>query len=383
MQIAFSSNFLSSHQRPLCDALYEITEQNFRFIAAKPLSDTRKAMGWKEEQTPYVISSYESNEAYQTAVEFVKGADVLVVSGDEENPFFNIAINNKNTVVFRYAERPYKKGRWRAVSPRGLKLRWNSYYKRPKKNLYMLCSSAYTAGDYALLGSYLGRCYKWGYFTQVEPLDIEKALAQKEGDYIFWAGRLLELKHPEMAVEVATYLKAKNIPFHMALAGEGPMRENLEKMITDKGLEKQVQLLGNLTQEETYQHMQRASVFLATSDYGEGWGAVVGEAMSRACAVVASEAMGSVPFLIQNGENGFSYPWKKEKRLCRAVEQLLTDKNLRCNMGLQAYETMEKCWNPAVAAHRLVKLAGAVKNGKKQLYTDGPCSKAYIFRKGR
>jgi len=383
MQIAFCSNFLSAHQRPLCDALYETDGCRFCFIAVAPLSDTRKAMGWQEERLPYVIASYESDATYQAAVDYVKNADVLIVSGDEENEFFKIAVKNKKTMIFRCCERPYKNGRWRAVSPKGLALRWNSYFKHPKENLYMLCSSAYAAGDYAVLGSYLGRCYKWGYFVKVETLDVETVLAQKEENYIFWAGRLLNCKHPETAICVAAYLKARNIPFQMDIAGDGPMRETLQRLVAEKGLAEQVRLIGNLTQEETALRMQRASIYLATSDYREGWGAVVGEAMSKACAVVACQAMGSAPFLIQNGDNGYIYPYGNRKRLCRAVEKLLTDKTLRCSIGRHAYKTMISCWNPTVAAKRLLQMVERTRNGDKRVWSDGPCSKAHIFKKGR
>ena len=383
MKIAFCSNFLSAHQRPLCDALYGSDDCEFRFIATKPLSDTRRAMGWKEEQTPYVIASYESDAAYQSAADYVNHADVVMIAGDEETAFFRIAIKNKNTLIFRCCERIYRQGRWRAISPKGILLRWNSYYKHPKRNLYMLCCSAYAAGDYALLGSYLGHTYKWGYFTKVEDLDISQALDEKEPNLIFWAGRMLDCKHPESAVLVAEHLKECGIPFRMELAGDGPERERIQNMIAEKALTEQVCLLGTQSQEETHARMQKASIYLATSDYREGWGAVVSEAMSHGCAVVGCEAMGAVPFLIRNGQNGFSYPKGKETQLCHAVAQLLMDNTLREQIGRGAYETLTNLWHPTVAANRLIQLAKVMRSGTKQFYLDGPCSKAHVLRKGR
>ena len=49
--------------------------------------------------------------------------------------------------------------------------------------------------------------------------------------------------------------------------------------------------------------MEKSEIFLFTSDKGEGWGAVLNESMNSACAVVASHAIGSVPFLLKDGEN--------------------------------------------------------------------------------
>lgn len=382
MRIVFCSNFLSAHQRPLCDELYALTEGDFYFVASQPLSIIRKSMGWTEEETPYVIAGYESEENHQLALELIRDADVVLYSGDTIGPSFDIAIKNPNTLVFRCNERAYKNGRWRVISPRGIKMRWDSYGKQPKKNLYMLCNSAYTAGDYALLGSYLGRCYKWGYFVQVPQQDMDAVMQQKEKNYLFWAGRLLDCKHPESVLSVAAHLKKKGIPFRLDIAGNGDMEVVLRQRIAEEGLADEVHLLGVLSQEETAQRMHKASVYLATSDYGEGWGAVIGEAMSHGCGVVACDAMGSVPFLIRDGHNGFSYPFGQEQLLCQKVERLLGDDVLRERMSRNAYETMHTLWNPQVAAQRLLALAAALKNGETQPFKQGPCSKARVFRKG-
>jgi glycosyltransferase involved in cell wall biosynthesis len=383
MKIAFCSNFLSSHQRPLCDAIYESTGSNFRFIASKPLSETRKSMGWKEEVVPYLIRSYTDGASYQEALDYVTDADVLIISGDDENEFLKIAIKNPQMIIFRCSERPYKNGRWRMLSPKGLIIRWNSYYKYPRRNLYMLCCSAYAAGDYALLGSYLARCYKWGYFTKVEAKDVETTIAQKKENFIFWAGRLLDWKQPELALVVASYLKKRNISFQMSLAGDGPMRQRLQDQISALGLSDYVQLVGMLSQEEIRHQMQCASIFLGTSNYQEGWGAVIGEAMSCACAVVACDAMGAVPFLIRDGQNGYTFRNGNKYKLCQSVEKLIGDKHLRCQIGMRAYETMTTLWNPNIAAERLLQLVETIKSENSIVFQDGPCSKAHIFRKGR
>lgn len=383
MKIAFYSNFLSSHQSPLCNALYDKEGCEFRFIASRSLSETRKAMGWGEEVTPYVIESFKNDESYQEALSFVKDADVLLYGSDEETEFFRIAVKSKKTVIFRLSERVYRKGRWRAISPRGLKRRWDTYYKYPKKNVYLLCASAYAAGDYALLVSYIGRCYKWGYFTKVDTLDSAAVMSKKESGSIFWAGRLLQCKHPELLLQVAEHLRQKHLPFKIKVAGDGPLREELQKQIDARNLSNYICLLGILSQEETHQHMQKAEIYVATSDYEEGWGAVINEAMSRCCAVVACDAMGAVPFLIKEGENGFSYRYGDNQKLCHSVEQLLLNSNLRHQLGTAAYQTMQNLWNPAVAAERLYQLAKAKIENTEISFTNGPCSKARIFRKER
>ena len=108
----------------------------------------------------------------------------------------------------------------------------------------------------------------------------------------------------------------------------------------------------------------------------EGWGAVLNEAMNSGCAVVASNAAGSTPFLIEDGKNGFSYSYGDINALYRAVTTLLENPERRCEMGVKAYETIVNEWNADNAAERLVCLADRILSGEAcpTVYSSGPCS---------
>lgn len=54
------------------------------------------------------------------------------------------------------------------------------------------------------------------------------------------------------------------------------------------------------------EHMEDADIFLFTSDYNGGRGAVLNESMNSGCMVAASHAIGSVPFLLEDGKRGSS-----------------------------------------------------------------------------
>ena len=164
MRVTFISNFMSHHQQPFCDAMAAEAGVDFTFVAMKPLSQNRRNMGWEEAAAlPYEIRSYESEEARGRALDAVRGSDTVIFGYDAADEFFKTFMKETRGIAIRCSERLYKNGRWRAISPRGLWLRFKTYGKYPKKRMYLLCSSAYAAGDYALLGSYRGRCYRWGY----------------------------------------------------------------------------------------------------------------------------------------------------------------------------------------------------------------------------
>ncbi len=78
-------------------------------------------------------------------------------------------------------------------------------------------------------------------------------------------------------------------------------------MIKDRNLEEYISWKGALPAEEVRNYMMNTDIFVCTSNRFEGWGAVLNEAMNSQCAIVACNRIGSVPFLIEDGVNGFTF----------------------------------------------------------------------------
>jgi glycosyltransferase involved in cell wall biosynthesis len=281
-------------------------------------------------------------------------------------------------LTLRYSERIYKGGRWRVLSPRGAINRLKTYYRYLDKPLYMLCASAYTAGDLAMLGSYLGRCYKWGYFPQVYTYDLEELLSKKEKNSLLWVARMIDWKHPEVPILVAKRLKEKGYQFHLKMVGVGPLLDEMEKLIAKYRLEECVHLLGSMSPQEVRGYMESSSIFMFTSDQNEGWGAVLNEAMNSGCAVVANQQIGSVPFLLNDGRNGRVYYKNKINKIVKIIEDLFNDEEKTLKLGKNAYDTIVNHWSAKNATERLVKVCTRLLVGKKEFFEDGPCSKAKI-----
>ena len=193
-----------------------------------------------------------------------------------------------------------------------------------------------------------------------------------------WAGRLIDLKHPEAAILAAKKLKETGTSFSLNIIGTGEMEAKLRSMIAEAGLEEQVHLLGPMQPEQVRRHMETSEIFLLTSDRNEGWGAVLNEAMNSGCAVVASHAVGSVPFLIHHKENGLIYRDGDTDMLFRRIQWLLERPAARETIGKHAYDTLREDWNPEMAVSRLVSLSRAILNGERRprLFDSGVCSQA-------
>jgi glycosyltransferase involved in cell wall biosynthesis len=285
-----------------------------------------------------------------------------------------------NKLTFRYSERPLKTGlEWWRYPDRFL--RWHRMYPQ-RKNVYLLCASAYAASDYAKFLMFKGRSYKWGYFPEVKRYEnVDALLEKKTPKSILWAGRFIDWKHPDDVVEVAKRLKAAGYDFHIRMLGNGERWEDVAQMIRDADLEDQIQLVGAVPSDQVRSYMEQASVYLFTSDRNEGWGAVLNESMNSGCAVVACDAIGSVPFLVEDGENGLTYKSGNVDQLYEHVKYLLDHPDICRKLGANAYRTITEKWNAETAARRLLELSEALlRGGETALYEDGPCSKAEILQ---
>lgn len=198
---------------------------------------------------------------------------------------------------------------------------------------------------------------------------------------ILWCGRFLDWKHPEKAIYVAEKLKKDGYKFKLMMIGIGELHQQIDISIKEKNLEDHVELLGSMSPEKVRKHMDKANMFLFTSDFNEGWGAVLNEAMNSACAVVASHAIGSVPYLIKDAQNGLVYKNEDLDDLYNKVKFLIDNPNIQKEFGVNAYNTLKNEWNAGIAANRLIQLVKEIQNkGECDLFKSGPCSRAEILK---
>lgn len=370
--VVFLSNILTHHQVALSESLWKITEGKYTFIETYKGDRKSQLHSTGFSKKPYVLDYWDNVELVNC---LLKDAD-LVISGSA--PEFLVRKRIKTgKLLFRYSERPLKRGLelWR-YPDRFLRWHCRNPFWKP---IYMLCASAYTARDYKKFGLFKNKTYKWGYFPETKRYpDIEAMMAEKDTTEILWCGRFLVLKHPDDVLKVAREMKQKQYRFHMKLIGTGVMEESLRRMIQEEELADRVSLMGPMTPVQVREHMEKAGIYLFTSDRQEGWGAVLNESMNSGCAVIAGDAIGSVPYLLEDGKNGLVYKSGNVDQLAEKVEHLLERTEEQKRLGLAAYQTITDIWNAEVAAERLVQLAEYILNGAQRgnLFEKGVCSKA-------
>jgi glycosyltransferase involved in cell wall biosynthesis len=375
MKIVFISNFFNHHQKYLSDSLYNITDKNYYFIATEQTPEEQLRLGYMQYEEPYVITYSDVNH---TEIEkLIELADVVIV-GSASQKLIENRIKDKK-LIFRYSERFLKTGNRVITYPIHLyrKMRNNPIYA----NMYVLCASAYTSSDYSKYFLYKNKCFKWGYFPENKRYNVQELLNNKVKHEIMWCGRFIEWKHPDEAIRLAKLLKDNNILFRMKLVGTGPMESELHDMVRHYNLE-EVEFLGAIQSDIVREYMEKSAIFITTSDYQEGWGAVLNEAMNSGCAVVASHAAGSTPYLIKDGINGYVFKCGDTMDLFRKVVYLLNNASVQEKIGIEAYNTISDTWNAGVAAQRFVDLCSELLKGNNpsHIFQDGPCSNAELIK---
>lgn len=128
----------------------------------------------------------------------------------------------------------------------------------------------------------------------------------------FAAGRLGWSKdYPNMFHALAQL--RDDVRFKLLIAGDGPLRSELEGLVDELDLSSQVEFLGI---RQDIAHLMSAADVYVLSSAGEGFGLVVAEAMACECVVVATDSGGVREVL---GDAGFLVPSRDPAALAAAL----------------------------------------------------------------
>jgi glycosyltransferase involved in cell wall biosynthesis len=144
-----------------------------------------------------------------------------------------------------------------------------------------------------------------------------------EGNVLVFAGRLGPQK------DVGTLLEALGpVPtVTLAIAGDGPERAALERRAAELGLDARVRFLGSVPRETVLRLFGAADASVLPSAW-ENFPHTVVEALAVGCPVIAS-AVGGVPEVVVDGENGLLVPARDAHALAAAIARFFSDDGLR------------------------------------------------------
>jgi glycosyltransferase involved in cell wall biosynthesis len=128
-------------------------------------------------------------------------------------------------------------------------------------------------------------------------------------NFIFCVSRLSPLKRVDILVRAFYHLRDKEL--RCVIAGEGPERAKLEKMIEAEGLKDRVTLVGRIDDERLVEHLSRClAVYYGPKS--EDYGLVTLEAYASGKPVITLSDSGGPTELVRDGETGFICPVSPE-----------------------------------------------------------------------
>ena len=168
-------------------------------------------------------------------------------------------------------------------------------------------------------------------------------------------GRLAEQKGLPVLLEAAGRLRAEGVDFDLTLVGDGPLRGELEALITRHRLEDCVHLVGWRSNTEVRDLISNSRALILPS-FAEGLPVAIMEAMALGRPVVSTWIAGT-PELVQPGINGWLVPPSSSDGLYKAIREVLeAPRDELERMGRAGSERVAQRHNIAIEARKLATL---------------------------
>lgn len=141
-------------------------------------------------------------------------------------------------------------------------------------------------------------------------------------------------------IESVSYVAEKVPNVKFLIVGDGPERDNILKIISDKGIENFVVMAGGVTNDKMPSIYALADIVVLPS-LKEATSIAGLEAMACGKPLIGTN-VGGIPAIIEDGKVGLLVPPMNSVELGKEITCLSLDKELRTSMGTKAREKVEK-----------------------------------------
>lgn len=170
-------------------------------------------------------------------------------------------------------------------------------------------------------------------------------------------GRLVEKKGHRYAIEALERVVRKHNNLLYRIAGNGPLRDELEGLVKGLGLESHVKFLGDMSEDEIQALYHDSHIFVLPSvtshvEDREGQALVLQEAQATGMPVVSTYHNG-IPEGVLNCKSGYLVPEKKADALREKIEFLIEHPEMWPEMGWHGRRFIERKYDLANLNKRL------------------------------
>lgn len=188
---------------------------------------------------------------------------------------------------------------------------------------------------------------------------VRARLGLGDDPVILTIGRMVPRKGHDMLIKAMPAVRALHPTARLVVVGDGPMREELEKLAADlpRGA---VTFTGRIDDDERAAHFAAADIFAHPNRARmmgfeeEGFGVVFLEAAACGLPVVAGDSGGS-PEAIADNETGILVDGQELQAIVSALDRLLSDPPWAAAMGQAGRTFVERNFDPETIAERLAE----------------------------
>jgi glycosyltransferase involved in cell wall biosynthesis len=198
------------------------------------------------------------------------------------------------------------------------------------------------------------------------PLSRSELFTPQGAPLIFALGRL----HRNKAFDVLLAALSRVPNVYLWLAGDGPLRRDLEEEARRLGVKPRVRFLG--WRDDVAALFAAADLFVCPSRH-EPLGNVVVEAWAQAKPVIAADSLGPGT-LIHDRETGVLVPVDDAPSMARAIEMVLGDEQLRGHIARQGREAFAAGFTEEAVVEQYMEFFDAVmaaREAEKKVAKDG------------
>jgi len=164
-----------------------------------------------------------------------------------------------------------------------------------------------------------------------------------EARLILTVGRFTENKRTQDCIDALSQpVLQEQEDVHLLVAGDGPLRADLERRARELKLAERVHFLGFLGQKEIVEAALTSELFVLASSYGDPSPKALAEALFLGLPAVCSDGVGTCHDVIVDGENGFVFPTADVARMAGHIAQTLSDPVRRAAMGERSREVARR-----------------------------------------
>lgn len=163
----------------------------------------------------------------------------------------------------------------------------------------------------------------------------------KNKKIVLAVGRLVSYKGFMYLVEAA---KDLSDDFVILIAGEGYEKERLSNIISTNNLQDKVKLLGYISEQEKYDHLEACDLFcLPSITKAEAFGVAIIEAMTFSKPIVSTNMFDSgISWVNKDGETGIQVDIESPKQIADAIVKITSDKELYDTMSSNSLKRYKK-----------------------------------------